>query len=59
MKKNLLQLVIALLCCSTYAQFGPQNIISSTASGASTVIPYDVNNDGFMDVFSNADNRFG
>ena len=44
---------------STHAQFGPQQIISSNAPGASRVIPYDVNKDGFMDILTNSDYKFG
>ncbi|MGK0233338.1 MAG: hypothetical protein ACI9VJ_000615 [Salibacteraceae bacterium] len=58
--KHYVSLCIAVLSFFTInAQFGAQQIISSTATGASKIIPYDVNSDGFIDVLSNTDYRFG
>jgi hypothetical protein len=48
--KLLLPIVFVLCCGVSTAQFGPQQIISNTAQGSFRVIPYDMNNDGFMDV---------
>lgn len=44
--------IIILLPLSVISQYGPQQIISTNANGANSVIPYDVDNDGFIDVIS-------
>ncbi|MBX2827500.1 MAG: T9SS type A sorting domain-containing protein [Flavobacteriaceae bacterium] len=50
MAKKILFLVFQLGCISLYAQFGPQQIISTEADNAYRVIPSDVDQDGFIDV---------
>ncbi len=50
--KTIILLLVTILCgTSVYGQFG-QQIISTNAEHAVTVIPYDMNNDGFIDVVS-------
>lgn len=47
--KTTLLLITSLFCISAYAQFGPQQIISSTDK-AYYSIPLDIDNDGYIDV---------
>lgn len=52
MKSIYFLLIVFLGFNSAIAQFGPQQIISSTALAASRSIPYDLNLDGYTDVIS-------
>lgn len=45
-------LFICLTPFAVISQWGPQQIISTNADGANSVIPYDVDNDGIIDVIS-------
>lgn len=52
MYKQILFFLFQLGFLSLYAQFGPQQIISSDAENVYQVLPADVDNDGFIDVMS-------
>jgi len=53
MKSILLTVVLLLNSWIILAQFGPQQIITDNATSARSSIPYDINNDGYVDVISN------
>jgi len=50
--KYLITFLCLLGCIFVQAQFGPPQIISTNADGAFRSIPFDVDNDGFIDVIS-------
>lgn len=50
--KKIITLLFLFLSVLVTAQFGPQQIISNLADGANSVVSYDVDNDGFIDVIS-------
>lgn len=50
--KNFFTLLFLLQSIFVVAQYGPQQIISTTADGANSSIPYDVDGDGFVDIIS-------
>ena len=52
MKTKLITLLVLTIFASTYAQFGPQQIITTIANGARGVYAEDLDGDGDMDVLS-------
>ena len=52
MKSIFTFLLITLFICNSYAQFGPQQIISNQIQNPYMSLPFDIDNDGFIDVLS-------
>ena len=52
MKTKIITLLVLTIFTSTYAQFGPEQIITTNADGASSVYAADIDGDGNMDVLS-------
>ena len=52
MKTKLITLLVFTIFAITYAQFGPQQIITTNANGARSVYAEDLDGDGDMDVLS-------
>ena len=50
--KKLLLLIVFISSSAIQAQFGPQQIIDQDQALPSRAIPYDVNNDGFIDIIA-------
>ena len=57
MKTKLINLLVLTIFVNTYAQFGPQQIITNNAVGARSVSSTDIDGNGHMDVLSADDYR--
>ena len=57
MKNILLLFILGLSFFTATAQFGPQQIITTNSSSAFSIIPYDINQDEFMDIISGSSNK--
>jgi len=52
MKQKLIIVLLAFICAESYAQFGPQQIITTNVALAKTVYAADIDGDGAIDVLS-------
>ncbi len=59
MKTKLITLLVLVIFVNTYAQFGPQQIITTNLSFGSSVYATDIDGDGDMDVLSASEGGFG